>query len=94
MLEATVPAPRSASGPRTNPGAGQTMHPDRPVRQKNEAQPTRAPSHPVTGRWPLAGSARQSCSHHAATDALAATRLPGPTSPSATPNLPPAWLSN
>jgi hypothetical protein len=73
MPEATVPAPRSASGPRTNPGAGQTMHPARPVRQKNEAQPTRAPGHPVTGRWPLAGSARRSCSHPAATDALAAT---------------------
>ncbi len=58
MPEATVPALRSASGPRTNSGAGQTMHPARPVRQKNEAQPTRAPGHPVTGRRPLAGSAR------------------------------------
>jgi hypothetical protein len=58
MPEATVPALRSASGPRTNSGAGQTMHPAGPVRQKNEAQPTRAPGHPVTGRRPLAGSAR------------------------------------
>ena len=43
MPDATVPAPRSASGPGTNPGAGQTMHPARPVRQKNEPSPTRAP---------------------------------------------------
>jgi len=43
MPDATVPATRSASGPGTNPGAGQTMHPARPVRQKNEPSPTRAP---------------------------------------------------
>ena len=58
MPEATVPALRSASGPRTNPGAGQTMHPGRPVRQKNEPSPTRAPGNPVTSRRSLAGSAR------------------------------------
>ena len=49
MPEATVPALRSASGPRTNSGAGQTMHPARPVRQKNEAQPDPGSGSP--GNW-------------------------------------------
>ena len=78
MPEATVPALRSASGPRTNSGAGQTMHAARPVRRKNEPGRTRAPGNPVTGRrcpagsaWPAdrdgrsttSGSARNSCSY-------------------------------
>ena len=40
--DATVPALPKASGPRTNSGAGQTMHAARPVRRKDEPSGTRA----------------------------------------------------
>jgi hypothetical protein len=36
LVRSYGPGPWTASGPRTNSGAGQTMHPARPVRQKNE----------------------------------------------------------